>query len=122
MFRALVLSIALSVLAGPSAPLLCRAWCDHVLPAAAASECHHDASAEAVITAGLHSCPGVATSTVAFVREDSRRAESAPDSVQGLLARHHRPEMIVGLCQRQPACSASEPLGPSGSPSPILRI
>jgi hypothetical protein len=122
MSRALALSIALSVLAGPNAPLLCRAWCDHVLPPAAASECHHDASAEAVITAGLHSCPGVATSTGAFVREDSRRAESAPDTVQGLLARHHRPDIIFGLRQRQPARSASEPPGPSGSPSPILRI
>jgi hypothetical protein len=122
MFRAFVLSIALSVLAGPSAPLLCRAWCDHVLPAAVASQCHHDPSAEAVITAGLHSCPGVTTSTAALVREDSRRVESAPDSVQGGLARHHRPDVTFGLRQRQLACSASEPPGPCGSPSPILRI
>jgi hypothetical protein len=122
MYRAFTLSIALSVLAGPNAPLLCRAWCDHVLPAAAASECHHETSAEAVITAGLHSCPGVSTTTDGFVREDSRRAESAPDRVQGLLARHHRLDTILGLRQPQPACSASELPGPSESPSSILRI
>jgi hypothetical protein len=38
-YRATALSIVLMFVAGPSIPLLCRAWCD--LQAAAAAGCHH---------------------------------------------------------------------------------
>ena len=54
MFRAVLLSIVLSLAVGQNVALLCRAWCNaHV---AAASGCHHEDSPTTPTVAGDESC------------------------------------------------------------------
>ncbi len=88
MFRALVLSIALTVAAGPSAAMLCRTWCNPQV--AAADGCNHAASTASTSVAADDTCDDLALSAAAFVREDVRRDVSSADRHYALLVpRHH---------------------------------
>ena len=75
MFRAVLLSIVLTMAAGQDAVLLCKVWCDHSGPAAA--ECHTSPMTSLSVT-GDDSCDTAVVDAVAFVREDGRRGGSAP--------------------------------------------
>ncbi|HEX2344687.1 MAG TPA: hypothetical protein VHI98_29730 [Vicinamibacterales bacterium] len=83
MFRATVLSIVLTLMAGPSASILCKAWCD---PAdAAAQGCHHrDASTSPALT-GTDDCDNPVFTRAVLVKEDVRRSVSSPDTRQALI-------------------------------------
>ena len=78
-FRAAVLSIVLTLVAGPDASLLCAVWCHP--EAATAGPCEHpDPTSTPSITAN-DSCPDIAASSTALVREDVRRGASAQQAV-----------------------------------------
>ena len=81
MFRAAVLSIVATLLAGPSASLVCSAWC-HPLVATSAT-CEHPNEAASTVTA-TDNCPDIAAVTTAFVQEDVRRGVVAPDGQPSL--------------------------------------
>ena len=81
-FRAIVLSIVLTVVAGPSASLLCSTWCHP--KTAAASECHHENSSTTPRVAGDESCNNVVLLAAAVLREDVRRGVSSPDANQAI--------------------------------------
>jgi hypothetical protein len=87
MFRAVVLSIVLTLAANPSAALLCGTWCDpHT---AAADGCHHTTLATSVSAAANHTCEDLVVSAT-FVREDVRRGVSGPDPDRAVLVlRYH---------------------------------
>ena len=73
-FRAAVLSIVLTLAAGPNATLLCAVLCH---PEATAGPCEHrDPTGIPSITSN-GSCPDIATAQTAFVREDVRRTVSS---------------------------------------------
>ena len=78
MFRAIVLSIALTLAVGPNAELLCNVLCHS--ETAAANECDHEESTNSPGVAGDNSCDRVVLSVGAFLREDVRRGVSAPDA------------------------------------------
>jgi hypothetical protein len=82
-FKAAVLSIMLTLAAGPSASLLCRAWCDS--QATAAGGCHHEAHATSPSVAGDDNCDDTMVSGDAFLREDAPRGVSTPDADQAVL-------------------------------------
>jgi hypothetical protein len=75
-FRAAVLSIVLTLVAGPNASLLCAVWCHP--EAATAGPCEHPDLTSTPSIAGNDSCPDIAVSSTALVREDVRRVVSAP--------------------------------------------
>jgi hypothetical protein len=75
MFRAVVLSIVLTLAAGPSTALLCRMLCD---PQAAATDgCHHTTAAASTRVASEDRCDDRGLSVAGFVREDVRPSGSA---------------------------------------------
>lgn len=69
-FRAAVLSIVLTLVAGPNASLLCAVWCHP--ETATAGPCEHPDPASTPGVTSSDSCPDVAAVTTAFVREDVR--------------------------------------------------
>jgi hypothetical protein len=75
-FRAAVVSIALTLAIGQNAVLLCQAWCDP--HEAAASGCHHNTATSPSLT-GNDNCTDT-FAAIAFVREDLRRGTSIPDA------------------------------------------
>jgi len=102
-FRAAVLSIMLTLVAGPNASLLCALWCHP--EAAPAGPCEHpDQTSTPSITAN-GSCPDIPTSSTALVREDLRRGVSAPAAQQAVL---------VARFQFAPPPSPSASAGESG--------
>lgn len=84
MFRAAVLSIVLTLVAGPHASLLCAVWCHP--EAAAAEPCEHRDATETPNVTANDSCPDIVAVTTAFVREDVRRGVSASDGQTAVLA------------------------------------
>ena len=75
MFRAAVLSIVLTLVAGPDASLLCAIWCHPEI--ATAGPCEHPDPMSTPGVTSNDSCPGMAAVTTAFVREDVRRDVSS---------------------------------------------
>jgi hypothetical protein len=84
MLRAAVLSMVLILAAGPSASLLCRAWCDS--RAAASTGCHDQAPATTPIVAD-NSCDDMVLNADAFLREDAPCGVSTPEADQTVLVR-----------------------------------
>jgi hypothetical protein len=76
MFRATVLSIALTLAVGPTASLLCGVWCHS--DASTGSCEHRDPTSTPSVTA-KDGCPDVAADAAALVREEVRRGVSASD-------------------------------------------
>lgn len=79
-FRAVVVSIVLTLAVAPSAALLCRAWCHPQV--AAASTCHHEqpsATSSVVADATCDECEKVALGAAQFLREEVRRSVSNLD-------------------------------------------
>jgi hypothetical protein len=86
-FRTAVLSIVLTFAVGPSASLLCRAWCDP--QSASSTGCSHSAPADAPSVGDNNSCE-VGVLSVVAVRQDERRGMLNPSVDQGtLVSRYH---------------------------------
>jgi hypothetical protein len=85
-FRAAVLSIVLTLVAGPNASLLCAVWCHPEAATAGPCEEHPDPTSTPSIT-GNDSCPDIVASSTAVVREDVRREVSAAAQQAVLVAR-----------------------------------
>jgi hypothetical protein len=81
-FRATALLIVLTLVADPTAAMLCKVWCD---PAEAAAQgCHHaDVSTSAALT-GTDDCDSPLPSGAVFVSEAVPRSDSPPDTHQAL--------------------------------------
>lgn len=79
MFRAALLSIVLTLAAGPDAALLCGIWCHS--GAGMAGACEHQTETTSAAIIANDDCT-VSGSSIVFVREDARRSTSAP-TVQG---------------------------------------
>lgn len=80
-FRAAVVSIALTLAIGQNAVLLCQAWCDP--HEAAATGCHHNTATSPSLTDNDNCTDTFAA--IAFVREDLRRGTSFPDAQHAVL-------------------------------------
>lgn len=74
-FRAAVLSFVLTLVAGPSASLLCALWCHP--EAVTTGPCEHSNPTSTPNVTANDDCPDVATIATVFVREDVRRGTSA---------------------------------------------
>ena len=88
MFRAAILSIVVTLAGSPSAPLLCRVWCDHTAGAgmAKSDECHHHGvPSDSPKVAENDTCTTTAPGVVAFIREDTQRVSSAPPASHALV-------------------------------------
>ena len=91
MFRGIVFSIVLTVVANPSATLLCTDWCQPTQDQAAPSSgCHPRPSAAVVIRPSDDACDSRALGPVAWLRDEVRRPTSAPEWDQAVLGPHHR--------------------------------
>ena len=66
-FRATVLSIVVIFAAGPTASLMCKAWCEP--QAAAARGCYHQDDPSSTGAAGSHSCQDAVQGSNAVVKE-----------------------------------------------------
>jgi hypothetical protein len=94
-FRAAVLSIVLTFAVGPSASVLCRAWCDP--QSASSTGCSHNAPADAPSIGDNNNCEVVVTS-VAAVRQDERRGMLDPGVDQStLVSRYHLASSVADL-------------------------
>jgi hypothetical protein len=82
MFRAIALSIALTLAAGPTAGQICKALCSPQSEAAAG--CHHEASTASPIVASDRNCDGAAVTVGAFFRDEGVRGPAlhASDAVR----------------------------------------
>jgi hypothetical protein len=76
-FRAAVLSVALTLAVSQNAGLLCKVWCP---PSEATTDCEHSGQTTSPSVTGDDNCINVTPGAIAFVREDVRRGESAPDT------------------------------------------
>ena len=84
MFRAAVLSLALTVVVGQNTAPLCWAWCDP--QPAAETECHHhDTVATSVSMVGDVTCDMVVFSGVGFLREEPRQSASPQHARHAIL-------------------------------------
>jgi len=101
-FRAVLLSIVLSLAVGQNVALLCRAWCNaHV---AAASGCHHEDSSTTPTVAGDESCDNVAVAATAVLREDVRRSVSSQDANHAIpVPRYQLAQFTIDTRQNQEA-------------------
>ena len=89
MFHATVLSIVLTLAAGPNASVLCKAWCDPA--AAAATKCHHQHGSPSATLIGTHDCGKAVPNSAVVFKEDARRGAPSSDSQQAVIVpRHHR--------------------------------
>lgn len=81
-FRAAVLSIALTLAAGQNAALLCKVWCHP--SRAAGTSCEHQDQTTTPSATGDDNCANVADGAFAIVRENVGRGASAPDPEHAL--------------------------------------
>ena len=113
MFRAIALSIALTLAAGPAAAQFCKTLCSP--HDATASECHHDASTGQPSVASDSNCERAALSVGVFLREEVERPRTtthASDAVCSL--QYQVPLLTTGGSASQQAAHhwslASRPL------------
>lgn len=100
MFRAVVLSVALTLLVGQNAGLLCKVWCDPQV--AAATGCHGEATTGTTrVTGG--SCDHLVLSVSAFLREDGLRATATPDAAHAIVVSHYVAQVTAGAQPGQQA-------------------
>ena len=86
-FRATVLSIVLTLVAGPNASVLCKAWCDPA--AAAAAGCHHTDSSPSATLTGADDCGQAVPNGGAVVQERARRGAPSSDPQQAVMVARH---------------------------------
>ena len=101
MFRAVLLSIVLSLAVGQNVALLCRAWCN--AHEAAASGCHHEDS-PTTPTVDDESCDNVVVAATAVLREDVRRNVSSQDANHAIpVPRYQLAQFTIDTCQNREA-------------------
>jgi hypothetical protein len=76
--RATVLSIVLTLTAGPNVGVLCKVWCDPV--EAATAECHLEHGKPSAVLTGTDDCGNVVFSNAILVKEDARGGLSSSDT------------------------------------------
>jgi len=109
-FRATVLSIVLTLVAGPNASMLCKAWCH---PAeAAAARCHHEHGGPSATLTGTDGCGNVVLGTAVLVKEEARRGLSSPKA-------HHT--VLVPRYQYAVSTSEAHPGDESGCAWPLAQ-
>ena len=113
MFRAVALSIALTLAAGPTAAQLCKALCSP--ESAARSDCHHDASTTSPSVASNSNCDRAALSVGAFFREEVERAVPASHGSHAIQVLRYKSPLLTsaGRPEQQTAHDwppASQPL------------
>jgi hypothetical protein len=79
-FRTALLSIVLTLAAGPDSALLCGTWCQS--GGGMAGACQHQTETTSAAVFANADCT-VSGSTIVFVREDARRGTSAPPVQSG---------------------------------------
>jgi hypothetical protein len=82
-FRAALLSIGLTLAAGPNAALLCGTWCHS--GAGMVGACEHQTQATTPGVSANDEC-AVNGNPALFVREDGRRSASTPDTAAAVAA------------------------------------
>ena len=89
MFRVTVVSIVLTLVVGPNAGVLCKAWCD---PAeAAATQCHHERGSLSATLSGTDDCGREIPDSAVVVNDDARRGAPSSDALRAVMApQHHR--------------------------------
>jgi hypothetical protein len=108
-FRATVLSIVLTLVAGPNASVLCKAWCDPA--AASATKCQHQFGSPSATLTGTDECAKAVPNSAIVVKEDARRGAPSDPQQAVMVPRHHRaissseahpgdPEFTWSLAQR----------------------
>ena len=89
MFRATVLLIVSTMVAGPNASVLCKAWCDPA--AAAATKCHHEHGSLSATLTGTDDCGRAVPNSAVVVKEDARRGAPSSDPQQAVMVPRHHP-------------------------------
>lgn len=113
MLRATILSVVLFLITGPSASLLCGAWCPRV---SVASHCHHEEGGSTARLASDDACDGATQTTSTFLKEDLRTGSShdAAPSVAVETLKLERPVTLRRTAQSLPLtvpkCPLSAPL------------
>ena len=119
MFRAAVVSIALTLIVGPNTALLCSAWCHP--EKAATPACQHQEATTLPRVTGPGSCADVPANATAFVREETRRGSPTNDAQHVVVVRARR--FASPLIETSQADSAGTSLSAEGPPLLIaLRI
>lgn len=77
-FRSTVLSIVLTLTAGPNVGVLCKVWCDPI--EAATAGCHHEHGIPSAILTGTDDCGNVVFSNAVLVKENARGGLSSSDT------------------------------------------
>jgi len=88
-FRAVVLSIVLTLAAGPNASLVCRVWCEPHEPAV--TGCQHQVPAGSLTVSDNDNCGVVTAAAVAVVSEDVRSSAFKPSAQHALIVQQFRP-------------------------------
>jgi hypothetical protein len=102
-YRSIVLSIVLTLALGPSAPLLCSAWCQPLVTHA----CHDTDPATSLFSGA--DCGPAAASLQALAREDARRGLSIDGSQATLVPRYQFPPTAAFVRADRP-CGRDGPL------------
>lgn len=118
MFRAAVLSIVLTLAAGPVAAAVCRASCPP--HPAAAETCRDHAATPSARLLGTATCDDPGSDAVPFVREEARRVASGHDTLGIQADGSRRPSALTGSqAMSLPAARLSQR---TSLPPRILRI
>jgi hypothetical protein len=103
-FRATVLTVVLLFAAGPSAPLICKAWCDPL--AAAGNGCHHMDNGGIASVRAVDSCDDSVQGLAGLRKEDLRRA---PTSDGGAVVSAARFQIVPAATRVVPSWSRGRP-------------
>ena len=104
--RATVLSIIVTLMAGPNASMLCKAWC---APAtAAATKCHYQHGSPSSTLTGTEDCGQAVLHSVIVIKEETRRGAPSSDSQAVIVPRHQRAiSSSAAHLRRDPGCTWS---------------
>lgn len=116
MFRAAVLSLALTLASGPNVTLLCSISC-HPQQQAMSSECTHQKAIPSPRMSGEDGCPSPAAAATVFVRHETQREWHIGGAQQAVVTRLFR-FVPLSADTGRPHDSNPSP----GAPSPSFQI
>ena len=108
MHQATVLWIVLTLLAGPHAGVLCKAWCDP--QEAARTGCHHDDTGTSARLTGNNDCGDAVLSSAFLVTENVRRGVSDQNVHRALVVPRFRFPLPTGEARRRRTQERGSPL------------
>jgi hypothetical protein len=100
--RSAAVTVVLALAAGPPAGLLCKSVCDPQV--AAATGCHHPEPDTAAAWVGADACDPLAAVVPALIREDVRRAWSAPYAGHAVLTTTGHSAIRAVSARREGSC------------------